>query len=173
MTPLSRSDPAPKICSSAPSNSSNEKSGQLFSHRRFDRAEQPNKLHPFIFRRTSKGTARRRATVVGHCIRQRTHNQTALSSIDHDLVFVVDRQSALLHRVEPKCFLLTSIVQLLTECIFWTRPAGTCLSAPIFVRLSHGDERLATCPSTGSSTATTIKSQSSSSLEPTEMPPKR
>src|SRR5262249_23908901 len=27
------------------------------------------------------------------------------------------------HRVEPKCFLLTSIVQLLTECIFWTRPA--------------------------------------------------
>src|SRR5262245_64276492 len=137
MTPLSRSDPgpkicssAPKICSSAPSNSSNEKSGQRFSHRRFDRAEQPNKLHPFIFRRTSKGTARRRATVVGHCIRQRTHNQTALSSIDHDLVFVVDRQSALLHRVEPKCFLLTSIVQLLTECIFWTRPAGTCLFTP-------------------------------------------
>src|SRR5262249_25721960 len=34
------------------------------------------------------------------------------------------------HRVEPKCFLLTSIVQLLTECIFWTRPAGACLSAP-------------------------------------------
>src|SRR5262249_25123850 len=31
--------------------------------------------------------------------------------------------SALHHRVEPKCFLLTSIVQLLTECIFWTRPA--------------------------------------------------
>src|SRR6516164_9020271 len=28
-----------------------------------------------------------------------------------------------MHRVEPKCFLLTSIVQLLTECIFWTRPA--------------------------------------------------
>src|SRR5262249_30414287 len=28
------------------------------------------------------------------------------------------------HRVEPKCFLLTSIVQILTECIFWTRPAG-------------------------------------------------
>src|SRR5262245_58197874 len=79
---------APKICSSAPSNSSNENSGQPFSHRRFDRAEQPNKLHPFIFRRMSKGTAPRRATVVGHCIRQRTHNQSALSVIDHDLVFV-------------------------------------------------------------------------------------
>src|SRR5262249_44837230 len=26
--------------------------------------------------------------------------------------------------------LVTSIVQLLTGCIFWTRPAGTCLSAP-------------------------------------------
>src|SRR6516225_4651204 len=26
--------------------------------------------------------------------------------------------------------LLTSIVQLVTECIFWTRPAGTCSSAP-------------------------------------------
>src|SRR5262249_16692649 len=62
-----------------------------FPHRRFDRAEQPNKLHPFIFRRTSKGTARRRATVVGHCIRQRMHNQSALSLIDHDLVFVVVR----------------------------------------------------------------------------------
>src|SRR5215471_734528 len=81
----------PKICSSAPSNSSNEKSGQPFSHRRFDRAEQPDKLHPFIFRRMSKGTAPRRATVVGHCIRQRTHNQSALSLIDHDLVFVVVR----------------------------------------------------------------------------------
>src|SRR5262249_8386792 len=33
--------------------------------------------------------------------------------------------SALHHRVEPKCFLLTSIVQLLTECIFWTRAAAT------------------------------------------------
>ena len=41
----------------------------------------------------------------------------------------------------------------------------------IFVRLSHGDERLATCPSTGSSTATTIKSRSSSRLElPSFMP---
>ena len=39
----------------------------------------------------SLGTARRRATVVGHCIRQRTHNQSALSLIDHDLVFVVVR----------------------------------------------------------------------------------
>jgi hypothetical protein len=26
---------------------------------------------------------------------------------------------------EPKCFLLTSIVQLLTERIFWTTPAAT------------------------------------------------
>src|SRR4029077_12168655 len=37
-----------------------------------------------------------RETVVGHGIRQRTHNHFALSFIDHDLVFVVDR-----HRHSP------------------------------------------------------------------------
>ena len=62
---------------------------------RFDRAEQPNKLHIFIGRWTNRA-AFGRATVVGHSIRQRPHDQSALSFVDHDLVFVVDR-----HFFEP------------------------------------------------------------------------
>jgi hypothetical protein len=139
MTPLSRSAPGPKICSftpkicsSAPSNSSNEKSGKPFSHRRFDRAEQPNKLHPFIFRRTSKGTARRRATVVGHCIRQRTHNQSALSLIDHDLVFVVDRHVPL-SALGPNASCLHPSFNYSQNAFFGQGPQlplGICSSAP-------------------------------------------
>src|SRR5262245_32038279 len=58
--------------------------------RRLNRAEQPNKLHIFVFGWTTKCTAStRRETVVGHGIRQRPHDQSALSFIDHDLVFVI------------------------------------------------------------------------------------
>ena len=39
--------------------------------RRLNRAEQRNKLHPFIWRRTGKCTALGRATVIGDGIRQR------------------------------------------------------------------------------------------------------
>jgi hypothetical protein len=60
------------------------------SWHRFNRAEQPNKLHPFIWRCT-KGV--RRPTPFGHGVRQRTHDQSALAFIDHDLVFVVNRHA--------------------------------------------------------------------------------
>jgi hypothetical protein len=53
---------------------------------RFNRAKQPNKLHPFMWPWTK---AVSRATVVGQSIRQRTHDQSALSVIDHDPVFVM------------------------------------------------------------------------------------
>jgi hypothetical protein len=44
-------------------------------------------------------------------------------------------------RPSAECFLLTSIVQLLTKCIFWTRPAETCLSAPKICSLEPWTEK--------------------------------
>jgi len=55
------------------------------SWHRFSRAEQPNKLHPFMWRWMTKIA---RATVVRQGIRQGTYDQSALSFIDHDPVFV-------------------------------------------------------------------------------------
>src|SRR5262245_25558959 len=60
-------------------------------HRRLNRAEQPNKLHIFVLGWTAECTAICRATVIGHGVRQCTHDHSALGSINHDLVFVVDR----------------------------------------------------------------------------------
>ena len=61
-------------------------------HRRFKRAEQANKLHIFVVCWTRKRSALARLeTVVGHRIRQRTHDHSALTFINHDLEFVVDR----------------------------------------------------------------------------------
>src|SRR5262245_4763200 len=59
-----------------------------FPHRRLNRAEQPNKLHPIIWCWMSKIAG---ATVVGQGICQRPYDQLALSFGDHDLVFVGDR----------------------------------------------------------------------------------
>src|SRR5262245_33939140 len=62
--------------------------------RRLNRAEQSNKLHIFVVGWTTKCcTAFAIETIVCHGIRQRTHNHSALGSIDHDLVFVVDRHT--------------------------------------------------------------------------------
>src|SRR5262245_11568714 len=70
------------------------KSCHRFSHRRFNRAEQANKLHIFMVGWTTKRTASTRgATVFGHGIRQCTHYHSALSLIDHDPVFVGNRHN--------------------------------------------------------------------------------
>jgi hypothetical protein len=61
------------------------------AHSRFSRAEQPNKLHPFIWRRTTKRAAFGRETVIGQGIRQRPQNQSALSFIDYDVIFAASR----------------------------------------------------------------------------------
>jgi hypothetical protein len=57
-------------------------------HSRFSRSEQPNKLQPFIWRWVGKLAG---VTVVGHGIRQRPQNQSALSFIDHDVIFAASR----------------------------------------------------------------------------------
>ena len=61
----------------------------------FNRAEQPNKLHPLIWPWMNKIVG---ATVAGQGIRQRPHDQAALSFIDHDPVFVVKRHVNISHR---------------------------------------------------------------------------
>ena len=89
--PLSRSSPVPGLVHLRQRfvhRSHGNWSWRRFPHRRFNHAEQPNKLHPFIWPWT-KGVGR--ATVVGHGVRQRTHDQSALSFIDHDPVFVINR----------------------------------------------------------------------------------
>ena len=67
-----------------------------FPHRRFNHAEQLNKLHPFVWRWMSKIVG---ATVVGQGIRKCTYDQSALIISDHDLVFVVDRHTQSRHEV--------------------------------------------------------------------------
>jgi hypothetical protein len=57
-------------------------------HSRFSRGEQPNKLHPFIWRWVGKVAG---VTVVGQGIRQRPENQSALSFIDYDVIFAACR----------------------------------------------------------------------------------
>src|SRR5262245_40798476 len=68
-------------------------------------------------------------------------------------------------RVEPNPSLKLLRSSLVQSAFFGQGQQGLVYLRQIFVRLSHGDEMLATCPSTGSSTATTIKSRSSSSKE--------
>ena len=73
---------------------------ELLCDRRFDGAEQANKLHVFILAWMTKRTVFAQETVVGHGVRQRTHNHSALSFVDYDPVFVIIDMSLTSERKE-------------------------------------------------------------------------